>query len=116
MKSNKILAMVLVLSMAAVGSAYAANGTIVNFNDTTTTVGTPSATVKVSKNVTVRYIPEAAGLTYSMSSFHTSGTKTYATTSGDTKIFMQDSTSIVAPPDAPASGASGAFTSGWTSL
>ena len=116
MKKN-IFTLALVASVISyAGIAMAANGTAVTFDDSTKTVGTPVATVNVSKGVSVKYVPEQAGLTYSMSSFHSSGTKTYATSSGDTKIFMQDSTSLVNPPDAPAANKSADFGSGWTAL
>jgi hypothetical protein len=115
MKITKILAIAGIISLAAAGTVLAANGTAVTFNDSTSTVGTPAASVKVSKNVSVKYIPEAAGLTYSMSSFHTSGTKTYGTSSGDTKIYMMDSTALTDPPDAPAANTSADFAS-WTSM
>jgi len=108
---SKILAFAGILVLAA-GTAFAGTTT---FNDTTTTVGTPAASVKVSKNVQIKYTPEDTGLTYSMTSFHTSGTKSYGTSSGDTKIFMKDSTSIESPPAAPAAGASADFSS-WTAM
>jgi len=111
---SKILAFAGILALAA-GTAFAADGTQVTFNDSTTSVGTPAASVKVSKNVQIQYQPEAAGLTYSMTSFHTSGTKSYGTSSGDTKIFMKDSTAITDAPAAPAAGASADF-SGWTAM
>jgi len=111
---SKILAIAGILTLAA-GTAFAANGTTATFDDSNSTVGSPAASVKVSKNVTIKYIPEAAGLTYSMTSFHSSGTKSYGTSSGDTKIFMKDSTTIETPPNAPAAGESAAFSS-WTAM
>lgn len=115
MKINNILSIAAILTFASAGSVLAANGTSVTFNDSTSTVGTPAATVKVSKGVSVKYTPEVAGLTYAMSSFHSSGTKSYGTSSGDTRIFMKDSTSLTDPPSAPAANTSADF-SGWTTL
>ena len=80
MKSLKYLAIAAILSLAAVGSAFAAAGSTTSFSDTTSTVGTPAITVKVSKNVTVVYTASTAvsgngSVGYGITSAHSSGSK-----------------------------------------
>lgn len=110
MKILKVLAISSVVSLVGAAGAFAAT-----FTDAGGTVGTPPASVKPSKGVTVKYTPEAAGATYSITAMHGSGTKTYGSSSGDTKIFMKDTTTIADPPAAPAAGASADFST-WTAL
>lgn len=111
----KTLAIAATLSLFA-GSAFAAT----TFSDTgTTTLGTPAITIKPSKNVSIYYNSAAttgAGYgAYSIGSNHSSGSKTFGSSSGDQKIFMRDGTS--APSIAvPAVGGTADFTSGWTSM
>lgn len=117
MKINKTLAMAGIVSLAAASSAFAAATT---FETGSETVGTPAISVKPSKNVKVVYLQgtTAAGsgwTSYSISSFHNSGTKLYASSSGDTKIFMKDATAVANPPAAPAAGAT-MDNSGYTAL
>lgn len=107
MKINKTLTIAGIVSLAAASSAFAAQ----TFSTGNETVGSPAVSLKPSKNVSIVYLPSAttvgAGvISYSISSFHSSGTKLYASSSGDTKIFMKDATAIANPPAAPAAGAS----------
>lgn len=76
---------------------------------------TQKATVKLSKNVMLAYEGQATGLGYSVGSYHTSGTKSFASSSGDSKIWASDGTGI-AIPDAPAGTVSAAFTGTWAPL
>lgn len=121
MKLTKVLNIAAVLSLGAAGSAYAAASSAQTFTDAgTMTVGAPTVIIKPSKNVKVVYkaSSDVAGngaAMYSISSFHSSGTKLYASSSGDTKIFMKDATVIADPPTAPAVGASMSDT-GYTAL
>jgi len=109
MKINNVLAIAGGLSLIAASSAFAA---ATDFTDSgTVTAGTPTVNIKPSKNVTVRYLPSATTsgsgcISYSIASQHSSGTKLYASSSGDTKIFMKDATAIADPPAAPAAGVS----------
>jgi len=118
MKLSRILAIAAIFSLAAVGSAFAADK---SFTDAgTDTAGTPSMGIKPSKNVTVYYKPSTTTsgtgvISYSVSAYHSSGTKSFASSSGDTKIFMADGIGS-APPTAPAAGSSAAFGTGWTAM
>lgn len=119
MKMTRILAIAAIFSLSVAGSALASD---TSFTDTgTVTVGAPSMGIKPSKNVTVVYTPGAdmtgtAGvISYSIAAYHASGTKTFGSSSGDTKMFMKDGTGAAAPA-APAAGVSAAFGSGWTAM
>ncbi len=111
MKINNVLRLAGCLSLVAASSAF---GAATDFSDAGTgTVGTPSVNLRPSKSVVVRYLPSATTvpsgtgvISYSISAFHGSGTKLYASSSGDTKMFMKDATAIADPPAAPAAGAS----------
>ena len=121
MKLTKIFSIASILSLAAAGSAFASLGSTTTFDDAgTTTTGTPSIGVKPSKNVSVQYTSSSVSsgtgcVTYSISASHSSGTKSFGSSSGDTKIFMKDGTGA-APPAAPASGSSADFSGGWTAM
>lgn len=111
----KTLAIAAALTLCA-GSAFAAT----TFQDTgTTTLGTPAISIKPSKNVSIYYdsaTTTGAGYgAYSIGSNHSSGSKTFGSSSGDQKIFMKDGTS--APSiGVPAVGGSANFSSGWTAM
>ena len=120
MKISRILPLASILSLVAAGSAFAGTA----FTDTgTVTMGTPSMGVKPSKNVTVTYnastatVPSGNGaLAYSIASYHASGSKSYGSSSGDTKIFAQDGTGSTGVASPETAGASANFGSGWTAL
>jgi hypothetical protein len=123
MKVNKIFAIAALISIASASSALAAASTVVNAVGSDLVIaGSPAVTVKPSKNVLVKYTPGAAAsagaATYGIQSHHVSGTKSYASSSGDTKIFMMDdnsTTAITATLTAPAVGAS-MDSSGYTAM
>jgi hypothetical protein len=114
MKVNNVLAIAALISIASASSAFAQAATIINSAGADLLIaGSPSVTVKPSKNVFINYIIgtlQAPGsATYAIQSHHASGTKTYASSSGDTKIFMTDDTNptgITATAAAPAIGSS----------
>ena len=118
MKITKTLTIASILSLAAVGSAFAD----VTFDDSATvTMGAPTMAVKPSKNVKVVYKPSTAttgngSVAYAISAAHSSGSKTFASSSGDTKIFMMDGTTNVGPASPEAAGATADFGAGWTPL
>jgi hypothetical protein len=128
---NKIVATIAMLLFTA-ASAFAAGtpNTQVDFADNgTTTMGTPSMSLKPSKNVTVSYqssVTQAQSGTnllpgvvaYSISSSHATGSKSFGSSSGDTKIFMKDGTGV-SPETAPVKAgdsASGYQATGWTAM
>ncbi len=126
---TKIAAIIATLLLTA-GSAFAAAGDNLPFGDAgTTTIGTPSMSLKPSKNVTVNYRSStvqviSGGVTlngvvaYSVTSSHATGSKSFGSSSGDTKIFMMDGTGVL-PPTAPtvAGDSCADFQSpGWTAM
>jgi hypothetical protein len=120
MKLTRILPVASIFSLAAAGSALAQT----TFTDTgTVTMGTPSMSVKPSKNVTVIYTPSTStvpsgngALAYAIASFHASGSKSFGSSSGDTKIFATDGTGNTGLSSPEAAGASAGFSTGWTAL
>lgn len=116
---KKIALLAALLFVFSSGAAFAWTSGTYDAGDTagTVTVGTSgkSADVKVSKGVSLAYKSQATGLGYSVATYHSSGTKTFASSSGDSKIWSQNTTAV-APPDAPSGTASANFTSSWTAL
>jgi len=78
--------------------------------------GTVTAILKLSKNVSAEYVTETNGLGYVVGTTHSSGTKTYASSSGDSKIFSIDGIGTAIPTAAPTGTLSAAFGTGWTAL
>jgi len=118
MKIKNVLFGAVSISLFTVASVFAANTT---FTDSgTVTVGTPAVSIKPSKNVSVIYSPSATAsgagtITYSISASHSSGTKSYASSSGDTKILWLRHWCRTTSKHLSAN-ASANFTSGWTAL
>jgi hypothetical protein len=123
MKISTIFSLAAIFALASAGSVFAAAGSTTTFTDSgTVTVGAPTMGVKPSKNVYVTYKastntpPSGVGsLAYAIGTYHASGSKTFSSTSGDTKIFMQDGTNMTFPASPEAAGASADF-SGWTAM
>lgn len=114
MKKIAILVVVgLVLSAGAAFAACQMSGTTFGCA-ANSTAGIPAWTVNLSKSVTLDYEQNSSGLSYALSSWHTSGDKTYGSSSGDTKIFVNNATGVGAPT-APAVGSTADF-SGWIAL
>lgn len=114
---KKIALFAALLLVFSSGAAFAWSSGTYDAGDTagTVTVGsTSTANVKVSKGVSLSYKSQTTGLGYSVATYHSSGTKTFASSSGDSKIWSQNTTAV-APPAAPSGTASAAF-SGWTAL
>ena len=128
---TKIAAIIATLLLAA-SSAFAAGGTAggnTQFGDLgTVTIGTPSMSLKPSKNVTVNYTSSATQaqsggvnlngvVAYSISAYHATGSKSFGSSSGDTKIFMKDGTGVL-PEVAPtvAGESCAGYQTGWTAM
>lgn len=111
---KKIAFVTLILFVVSTGSALAA------FEEADTagtlTIGSTAATdVKLSKGVALEYVSETDGLGYVVGTSHSSGTKTFASSSGDSKIWSKDGIEQSIPSTAPAGTESADF-SGWTAL
>lgn len=92
-------------AFAAAQSGDASNGLTVGATRTTV--------VKGSKGVTVSYNGVQQG--YILGAWHTSGTQTFGTSAGDTKIFKADGTAASLPTTIPTGSATATFT-GFTAL
>ena len=117
MHCRPVIALALLLALPATS----ARATDTVFTDSSTvSIGTPPVALKPSTNVTVKYSPGAdkvdttGVISYSVGSSHGAGTKTFASSSGDTKIYVNDTT-LADPPPAPATaGGTAQFSNGWS--
>ena len=130
---KKLLAIAAVLSLSAAAAAVYGG----NVNSTAWTAPTSGAftlgaatnasaqlNVKPSANVYMAYMGGAAptaGTTYTLGTFHTSGSKLFGSSSVETNIFYYDkgvaigaSTTVTPAIPTPTSIATGAFAAGWT--
>ena len=95
----------------------ASDGTYSTGQDLTILGTDGDLTLKLSNNVLLSYKKSATGgLGYSVASYHTSGTRTYGSSSGDANIFWAEGTAID-PPTAPTGTESANFVNTtWTAL
>ncbi|RII31667.1 MAG: hypothetical protein CXR30_02310 [Geobacter sp.] len=105
----------LFVCLLAVSAAYAEYAKVEDGLD----IGkTEKTTVKGSKGVLIDFIADETteGQGYVLGAYHGSGTQTYATSSGDTKIYKQDATGVsVTDITVPTGSATADFT-GWTAM
>lgn len=109
---KKVLLIALALSLFA-APAFAAASWVSG----AATLGTSSGgqlSVQLSNNVQLDYQAATDGSTFAAASYHTRGTRTYASSSGDAKIYYQNATAV-ASPSAPAVGST-MDSSAWTAL
>lgn len=118
MKLTKVLTLASIVSLVSAASAFA----VTTINETTSTVGAPAMTIKVSKNVSIVYtpstaeIPSGAGsVAYAITATHASGSKKFGSSSGDTKVYMQDGTTLTSVTSPEAAGSTADW-SGWTAM
>lgn len=97
---KKILASAIcLLSMVAANSAFAVTNTPPAASiDLVGTVSAtnPQLTVQLSANVVMQYNPSIApnlGTWYNISTYHNKGSRTFSSTSNDSKIYYQENTS-----------------------
>jgi uncharacterized protein YxeA len=111
---KKTILILLAFALAvSVGIAYAATA---NYSTGTVTLGnTLKMTFTTSNNVYVDYKAGTNGVSYTAGSYHQTGSRTFATSSGDTKIYYKDGTGADIPA-APAGAGSTADFGGWTAL
>lgn len=74
----------------------------------------PTMSLQSSKSVKLNYLGSSDGTGYVIAGSHTSGTKTYGTSSGDTKIYIADGSQATIPTAAPTGTASATWQSTWT--
>ncbi|CAH2031089.1 hypothetical protein [Trichlorobacter ammonificans] len=71
---------------------------------------------KLSANVFISLQSDAAGASYLVATVHGSGNKYYATSSGDSRIFMKEVADLAADPAAPPTIGATIDWSGWTAV
>ncbi len=109
---KKLLIIMVTMSLLAVAAIAFASG----FATGTQTLGSTTTMVFTSSNhVYVQYLNGTNGISYSIASYHQTGSRTYATSSGDSKIWYQDGTAI-APTTAGATASTSIYASPWKSL
>lgn len=124
---NKVLLLAAVLTLTCAANSFAAFGwkTTTGGAATLTTTGSKiDFAFKPSSNVVFGYGPSTTGITYSLGTFHSTGTRSFGTTSTDTNIYYFDNAAIskantttdaAAPGDAPATSSTLiAWGTGWT--
>lgn len=108
----------LFVCLLATSAAYAA-ATYSKVEDGLEIGATLKTTIKGSKGVLVSYAGDTTsddkGQGYVLGAYHGSGTQTYATSSGDTKMYKQDATKVDPPGTVPIGSATADFT-GWTAM
>lgn len=123
---KKIIALTALFGLVS-SMAFAANPTGYNSAENGVTLGgtgtpaSPNLSVKSSKGVSINFKGGAAdsnshNQSYSLGAYHASGTKTYATSSGDTKIYYQDTTAVDTPGAPAAASDTASFTGSWKAL
>lgn len=112
---NKVLLLAAILTLGCAANSFAAFAWITPGSDGSATIprGTSaSLIIKPSANVVLGYDTIATGATYSLGTFHTTGTMSYGTSSTDTNIYRFDNAGAATPlantiatatkvPDAP---------------
>jgi hypothetical protein len=128
MKKALLLAVVLIMGYSA--NCFAAAAALCSqAADGTYSIGTtanhqltgvkPSANVRLSYGSTTQTVGGVVtGIAYTLGTYHSSGTFTYATSSGDTNIYRfpknESTNAFSLPPDAPTTATAGATWTGWT--
>ncbi len=103
-----------ILSVLIASTSAFAAATVGDASNGLTIGSTATTVVKGSKGVTVSYDGVAQG--YILGAWHTSGTQTFGTSSGDTKIFKADGTAVTLPTTIPTGSASATFGTGFAAM
>lgn len=112
MKKFIILVAALLMTASAALAAYE----VADDADGKTLGSTKTLVIKGSKGVSVDYAADtSAGQGYVLGAYHASGTKSYGSSSGDTKIYFKDGTAQAIPSTVPTGSQSANFSS-WTAL
>lgn len=110
MRKNLFYVTIIITTLFFIGIAYATYTTGEKTWGTTITVSfTPS------NNVYIDYASGSNGISYVAGSYHIKGSRTFGTSSGDTKIYYKEQTAASIPA-APATNTATANFSGWTAL
>lgn len=107
---KRILLILLALTLTFGGFAWATWKTgEATWGSTSTLKFTPS------NNVFIDYANGTDGISYTAGAYHQTGNRTFATSSGDTKMYYQEVTAATIP-GAPATADGTANFTGWSSL
>lgn len=74
----------------------------------------PTMSLKSSKGVKLNYLGSSDGTGYIIAGSHTSGTKSYGSSSGDTRIYIADGSEAGIPTTAPVGTASADWGATWS--
>jgi hypothetical protein len=119
----KVLALASIFSLSIAGSSFAAVTWGTAAADGSFTIGNtangPQLVIKPSANVKLGY-ESTSGISYSVGTYHSSGTKSYGTTNGDTRIYMYENvtqaSAQVPPADPNTSAGTTTWGAGWTAM
>jgi hypothetical protein len=106
---KKVFFLILLFSFLAVSGNVLAT----DITDSGTIGSTDTMDVQVSNQVTLTYVAGTGGLTYAISTVHAQGTRAYASSSNDTKIYWSDDTAKKVS-SAPSGTATIGGTGDWT--
>lgn len=113
---KKITFLTLILFVLGSSAAFAAT----SWQTDTATLGTAGhqLTIQLSNKVGMYYVADTAtsGLGYVMATSHSSGTRTYGSSSGDAKIYYFDGTSQAPPTTTAPTGTQSADWTNWKAL
>ncbi|MEM4711331.1 MAG: hypothetical protein QXL18_05275 [Candidatus Woesearchaeota archaeon] len=110
MRKNLFYVTIIITTLFFIGIAYAA------YKEGEHTWGeTVTVTFTPSNNVYIDYANGTNGISYVAGSYHIKGSRTFGTSSGDTKIYYKEQTGASIPA-APATNTATANFSGWTAL
>lgn len=112
-----LLAAAVIMSSASAFAAWSTPAGDGTYSYSATNVGTNVAFItKLSANVKIKYNPDTAnGTFYTIGTHHTSGTKSYATSSGDSRLFMKENAAQATAAEPPDAAATPDWT-GWTAV
>lgn len=115
---KKMIMLSIMALLLACGSAFADGSYAPSSGGTLTLGSTVTVVVKPSANVYTYYQSGGTdGIAYVLSTYHNKGTRSFGTSSGDSKIFYIDTTATN-PPSAPttADGTAEYSADGWSPL
>ncbi len=108
MKKVLVLSIMIILIVASTSFAAYETGT-------KTLGSTDTTTFTTSNNVYIDYTAGTNGVSYVAGSYHQTGTRTFGTSSGDTRIYWRDGTGQTLP-SAPTTSSGTANWTGWNAL
>ena len=112
----KKIILFMAISVFCAGIAYAAYTSGTNGAVTLGATSGNTLDIRLSNNVQIDFLVSTDNLGYVAGTFHGSGTRTFATSSGDSKIYYREQTAVAIPTTAPSGTGTADFSSPWVAL